>query len=110
MVQALLMGLLALLNGIQGPYHWYFFREPVMAGFWVGLIYGDPVQGTIIGATINVSYMGWISAGGANASDLYWAGLLGTFVAIQGGMSIDTSVAFAVPIGLLGNYVHCRSS
>lgn len=88
MVQALLMGLLALLNGIQGPYHWYFFREPVMAGFWVGLIYGDPVQGTIIGATINVSYMGWISAGGANASDLYWAGLLGTFVAIQGGMSM----------------------
>lgn len=106
MVQALLMGLLALLNGIQGPYHWYFFREPVMAGFWVGLIYGDPVQGTIIGATINVSYLGWISAGGANASDLYWAGLLGTFVAIKGGMSIDTSVAFAVPIGLLGNYVH----
>ncbi|MDQ0359648.1 PTS mannose/fructose/sorbose/N-acetylgalactosamine transporter subunit IIC [Breznakia pachnodae] len=106
MLQALLMALLALLNGIQGPYHWYLFREPVMAGFWVGLIYGDPVQGTIIGATVNVSYLGWISAGGANASDLYWAGLLGTFVAIQGGMSIETSVAFAVPIGLLGNYVH----
>lgn len=106
MVQALLMGLLAFLNGIQGPYHWYFFREPVMAGFWVGLIYGQPVQGVIIGATINVSYLGWISAGGANASDLYWAGLLGTFVAIKGGMSIETAVAFAVPIGLLGNYVH----
>ena len=83
MVQALLMALLALLNGIQGPLNWYMFREPVMAGFWVGLIYGDPVQGTIIGATINVSYLGWISAGGANASDLYWAGLLGTFVAIK---------------------------
>lgn len=106
MVQALLMALVALLNGIQGPWQWYMFREPVMAGFWVGLIYGDPVQGTIIGATINVSYMGWISAGGANASDLYWAGLLGTFVAIKGGMSLDTAVAFAVPIGLLGNYVH----
>lgn len=106
MVQALLMALLALLNGTQNPYSWYLFREPVMAGFWVGLIYGDPVMGTIIGATINISYLGWISAGGANASDLYWAGLLGTFVAIQGGMSIDTAVAFAVPIGLLGNYVH----
>lgn len=106
MIQALLMGLLALCNGIQGPYHWYFFREPVMAGFWVGLIYGAPVEGVIIGATINASYLGWISAGGANASDLYWAGLLGTFVAIQGGMSIETAVAFAVPIGLLGNYVH----
>lgn len=106
MVQALLMALLALLNGIQGPTQWYLFREPVMAGFWVGLIFGDPVQGTMIGATINVSYMGWISAGGANASDLYWAGLLGTFVAIKGGMNIEQSVAFAVPVGLLGNYVH----
>ena len=106
MVQAIMMGIVGLLNGIQGPYHWYLFREPVMAGFWVGLIYGNPVQGVIIGATINVSCMGWISAGGANASDLYWAGLLGTFVAIQGGMSIEQSVAFAVPIGLLGNYVH----
>ncbi|RNM29453.1 PTS sugar transporter subunit IIC [Absicoccus porci] len=106
MVQALLMALLALLNGTQGPTFWYFFREPVMAGFWVGLIYGNPVQGTMIGATINISYLGWISAGGANASDLYWAGLLGTFVAIKGGMDINQSVAFAVPIGLLGNYMH----
>lgn len=106
MVQALLMALLALLNGIQGPYHWYMFREPVMAGFWVGLIYGEPVQGTIIGAAISISYLGWISAGGANASDIFWAGLLGTFVAIKGGMSLETAVAFAVPIGLLGNYVH----
>lgn len=92
MTQALLMALLALLNGTQGPTQWYLFREPVMAGFWVGLIYGDPVQGTAIGATINVSYLGWISAGGANASDLYWAGLLGTFVAIQGGMRDRKSV------------------
>ncbi|MGL9727062.1 PTS mannose/fructose/sorbose/N-acetylgalactosamine transporter subunit IIC [Enterococcus sp. DIV0756] len=106
MVQALLMGLLALLNGIQWPLSWWLIREPIMAGFWVGLIYGDPVQGVIIGATINVAYLGWISAGGANASDLYWAGLLGTFVAIQGGMSIEQSAAFAIPIGLLGNYVH----
>ncbi len=106
MIQALLMAFLALLNGMQWPVSWWMIREPVMAGLWVGLIYGNPVQGVIIGATINVSYLGWISAGGANASDLYWAGLLGSFVAIQGGMDISQSAAFAVPIGLLGNYVH----
>lgn len=106
MIQALLMAFLALLNGMQWPISWWMIREPVMAGLWVGLIYGNPVQGVIIGATINVSYLGWISAGGANASDLYWAGLLGSFVAIQGGMDISQSAAFAVPIGLLGNYVH----
>lgn len=106
MVQALLVALVALFNGIQGPLHWYFFREPVMAGFWVGLIYGKPVEGVILGATINISYLGWISAGGANASDLYWAGLLGTLVGIQTGLSTDAAVAFAVPIGLIGNYAH----
>ena len=106
MIQALLMAFLSLLNGMQWPVSGWMIREPVMAGLWVGLIYGNPVQGVIIGATINVSYLGWISAGGANASDLYWAGLLGSFVAIQGGMDISQSAAFAVPIGLLGNYVH----
>lgn len=100
------MGLLALFNGTQGPTFWYLFREPLMAGFWVGLIYGDPVLGVTVGGTINVSYLGWISAGGANASDLYWAGLLGSFVVIKGGLSVEQSAAVAVPIGLLGNYVH----
>ena len=57
MVQALLMAFLALLNGMQWPVSWWFFREPVMAGFWVGLIYGNPVQGVMIGATINASYL-----------------------------------------------------
>jgi PTS system mannose-specific IIC component len=106
MVQALLMALLALLNGTQGPTFWYLFREPVMAGFWVGLIYGNPVLGVQIGATIDVNYLGWISAGGANASDLYWAGLLGTFIAMTGDLSADSAAALAVPVGLLGNYAH----
>ena len=106
MVQALLMALLALLNGTQGPTQWYLFREPVMAGFWVGLIYGNPTLGVQIGATIDVNYLGWISAGGANASDLYWAGLLGVFIAMTGDLSAESAAALAVPVGLLGNYVH----
>lgn len=106
MVQALLMALLALLNGTQGPTFWYLFREPLMAGFWVGCIYGNPTLGVQIGATIDVNYLGWISAGGANASDLYWAGLLGTFIAMTGDLSADSAAALAVPVGLLGNYAH----
>lgn len=106
LTQALLMGLLAFLNGLQWPLGWWIIREPVMSGLFVGLIYGDPVKGVIIGATINITYLGWISAGGANPSDIYWAGLLGTFVAMQSGMSMEQAAAFAVPIGLLGNYVH----
>lgn len=106
MIQAILMSVVAMFNGIQWPVGWYFFREPAMAGLWVGLIYGNPEQGVLIGATISISYLGWISTGGANASDMYWAGLLGTFVTMQAGMDISTAAAFAIPIGLLGNYAH----
>lgn len=105
MTQALLMGLLAIANATQGPISWWLFREPVMAGFWVGLVYGKPVEGVIIGASINIAFLGWISTGGANASDLYWAGLLGTLVAIKSGLGFSQAAALAVPIGLLGNYV-----
>lgn len=106
LVQALLMGVLAFFNGLQWPLGWWIIREPVISGLLVGLIYGDPVKGVIIGATINITYLGWISTGGANPSDIYWAGLLGTFVAMQSGLSTSQAAAFAVPIGLLGNYVH----
>ena len=106
LIQAILMGVLAFFNGLQWPLGWWIIREPVMSGLLVGLIYGDPVKGVIIGATINITYLGWISAGGANASDIYWAGLLGTFVAMQSGLTTAQAAAFAVPIGLLGNYIH----
>ena len=104
--QALLMGVLAFFNGLLWPLGWWPVREPVMSGLFVGCIYGDPIGGMVIGASISIAHLGFISAGGSNPTDIYWAGLLGTFVAMQSGLSPEEAVALAVPIGLLGNYVH----
>lgn len=104
MIQALLVGLLAWAQSSSNPLGWWLIREPLMAGFWVGLIYGKPVEGLIIGAAINVAFLGWNSTGGANPSDLYSAGLLGTAVAIQSNMSTEQAVVVAVSIGVIGNY------
>ena len=43
----------------QGYYAW---QRPLVGGFVAGLILGDPVAGTIIGATINLIYLGHITA------------------------------------------------
>ncbi len=104
MIQAVLVGLLAWAQSSSNPIGWWVIREPLMAGFWVGLIYGKPVEGLIIGAAINVAFLGWNSTGGANPSDLYSAGLLGTAVAIQSNMSTEQAVVVAVSIGVIGNY------
>jgi PTS system mannose-specific IIC component len=86
------------------PLAWWLAREPIMAGFWVGLIYGKPVEGIIIGAAINVAFLGWNSTGGANPSDLYSAGLLGTAIAIQGNVTTEQAVVIAISLGVIGNY------
>ncbi len=104
MLQALLVALLGWIQASSNPIGWWLFREPIMTGFWVGLIYGKPVEGIIIGAAINVAFLGWNSTGGANPSDLYSAGLLGTAIAIQGNISTEQAVVIAISLGVIGNY------
>lgn len=76
-----------------------------MNGFLVGLILGDPVQGTIIGATINLIYLGFIAAGGAIPGDPALAGVVATTLAVASGLEAETALALAVPIGLVGTLI-----
>jgi PTS system mannose-specific IID component len=76
--------------------------RPLVAGFIVGCILGQPAEGTLIGAAINVPYLGFISAGGSLPVDPSLPGWIGTTIALAGHMSPASAIAIAVPIGLLG--------
>jgi PTS system mannose-specific IIC component len=80
----------------------YTFARPVINGFFVGLILGDPITGAIVGATIQMIYLGFMATGGSFPTDAALAGVMGTAVAIQTGISPEQAVAIAVPIGMLG--------
>lgn len=82
---------------------WATLDRPLVSGLVVGLILGDPVQGTIIGATINIMYLGIISAGGSLPTDSGMAGVLGTAFAIIGGLDVNTALGLAVPLGMFGS-------
>lgn len=84
---------------------YYTAYRPLVAGFLVGLILGDPVTGTLVGASINLMYLGFISAGGALPGDPCLAGVVGTSLAISGGLTTEAAVATAVPLGLLGGII-----
>ena len=107
--QAILIGLLYYLANSPWPFgglgNYAILYRPVVGGLIVGLILGDPVKGTIIGATINLMYIGFISAGGSMPSDMSLAGILGTALAISGGIETEAALAIAVPLGLLGSIV-----
>ncbi len=84
---------------------YYVLQRPVVAGFLVGLVMGDPVQGAIIGATINLIFLGHMSIGGSIPSDMALAGYVGTAFALALNTSTEVALAMAVPIGLLGTVV-----
>ncbi|MGA2513194.1 MAG: PTS system mannose/fructose/sorbose family transporter subunit IID [Candidatus Limnocylindrales bacterium] len=79
--------------------------RPLVAGFFVGLILGDPAQGTLIGAAINVPYLGFISAGGSLPADPGFAGWVGTTVALASGFDPVKAVTIAFGLGLLGTII-----
>jgi PTS system mannose-specific IID component len=79
--------------------------RPLVAGFFVGLILGDPAQGTLIGAAINVPYLGFISAGGNLPADASFAGWVGSTVALAGHLDAVQAIPIAFGLGLLGTII-----
>ena len=82
---------------------WATISRPLVSGLVVGLILGDPVKGTVVGATINIMFLGVISAGGSLPSDSTAAGVLGSAFAIIGGFDVNTAMALSVPLGMFGS-------
>lgn len=80
-------------------------QRPLVCGFITGIVLGDPLMGAMTGASINLVYLGFISAGGSMPADMALAGILGTAFAITGGLDAKTALSVAVPIGLLGTIV-----
>jgi len=81
---------------------YYVLQRPVVGGFLVGLVMGDPVTGAVIGATINLIFLGHMSIGGSIPSDMALAAYVGTAFAISQNMTMEMALAMAVPISLLG--------
>ncbi len=104
--QAVALGVLYwLANSSLPAISYYTLYRPMVGGAVAGLILGDVTTGVIVGATINMMFIGFISAGGSLPSDMPLAGILGTALAITGDLSVEAALAVAVPLGLLGTLV-----
>jgi mannose/fructose/N-acetylgalactosamine-specific phosphotransferase system component IIC len=106
--QAALVGLGYYLSNspwIAGNGGFFGLYRPLVAGFIVGIIFGQPVEGAQIGAAINLLYIGFISAGGSIPADPSVAGWVGTALALAGGLAPEAAISLGVAVGLLGTIV-----
>lgn len=103
LVSAILVALIAI--GSQ----WWFSHTvtrtwlyPVWSGFLVAVVMGEPILGMQAAAYIQLTYLGWITAGGTMPGNLMVAGIFGTALTIISGASPNLAPTFAVPFSLLG--------
>lgn len=108
LLQAFLCGVVYFLGSsplVLGISYYTLYR-PLVSGLVIGCVMGDPVQGTIIGANIQLIYLGVMSTGGSLPSDQNLAGIVGTALALANGLSTAEALTIAVPLGLLGTLVY----
>lgn len=98
--QAFLVGVIYWFGNSSFARSYFVFSKPLVSGFLVGLVFGDPLTGAMAGASINMIYLGWIGAGGSTPADPNAAGTLSTAFVLASGLSIDQALVLAVPIGL----------
>ena len=111
LLQAFLIGVVYYLGFVGTP--WFLLlggisviQKPLVAGVLVGIILGDPIQGTIIGAAVQMPFIAYIFAGGAQPNDPGLAGTLGTALAIAAHLDPESAVAISVPIALIGTIIN----
>lgn len=100
LVQALLIGLWAGIAGIDmfdGLTH---IHRPIVTGLIVGLILGDMKTGLVVGASLELVWMGMVPLAGAQPPNVVIGGIIGTSIAILGDLDPQAAIGIAVPFAV----------
>ena len=101
-IQALLIGIVAAFTCIEGDFLGECkLREPLVTGFLVGVILGDPIKGTIIGGQLQLIWMGATGIGLSAQLDIGCGGTIGTAFAIMTNSGAEVAVALGLPVSIL---------
>src|SRR5690625_1055020 len=102
LTKAILIGLVAGIGILDGRIFGVMMMErPLFTGTLVGLVLGDLQTGVLIGAQLELIWMGIAGIGASTPPDVVTGGVLGTAFAIMSGQGAEVALALAVPIAVL---------
>lgn len=105
--QALLIGIVSALTQLEGGWLGECkLREPVVTGCLVGLILGNVQQGLIIGAQLQMIWMGATGIGPTAQLDIGTGGTIGTAVALMTGTGAEVAIAFGLPVAVIMQFLN----
>ncbi|BDR58976.1 PTS mannose/fructose/sorbose/N-acetylgalactosamine transporter subunit IIC [Xylocopilactobacillus apicola] len=80
-------------------------RRPLVMAMVVGLLLGDLRKGVLMGASLEVIFLGINGIGGAMPADVMTGSIFGTAFAILNHQSTSVALSLAIPIGLLAVFI-----
>lgn len=101
MLESILIGLIAVIGLCTYLTGTSMIDRPIVLGPLVGLVLGDLTQGIIVGASIELAFMGVMYVGGAVPVNALAGGIIATAVAIKTGTGVEAALALAIPAGAL---------
>ena len=99
--QALAIGLIGALGGLDFQLGTLYAFRPIVLCPLVGLVLGDLQAGLMIGASLELLFMGSISIGAYVPPDVTTGGVLSAAFAISLGQGTEAAIALAMPIATL---------
>ncbi|GCF94107.1 PTS sugar transporter [Enterococcus florum] len=100
-VQAILLGIVAFIVQSEYALGTSLLSRPIVTGLFVGIVLGDVKTGVIMGATLELAFIGSFSVGGSIPPDVVTGGVLGTAFAITAGAGTETALLLGLPIATL---------
>ena len=97
-----LLFLVAFLAYMQDFLGTTFIGRPLVSGWITGLVLGAPVQGLVMGAVLELVWMGLMEIGAAISLDIVAGGILGIALAVWADGNIGFALLFALPASILG--------
>ncbi|MGL5313346.1 MAG: PTS mannose/fructose/sorbose/N-acetylgalactosamine transporter subunit IIC [Peptostreptococcaceae bacterium] len=101
MVNAILLGLVAMFANAEYLFGTSLLSRPIITGMLTGLVLGDLQTGIILGATLELAFIGAFSVGAALPPEIISGAILGTAFAITTGQGAEVALTLAVPIAAL---------
>ena len=100
-IKTILIFLIALLGYSEWLTGTSYLQRPIVLGPLVGLVMGDVVTGTIMGATMELAMVGAISVGAYNPPDTISGTILGVSLAMQAGADASAALTLGIPIATI---------
>ncbi|MDR2748504.1 MAG: PTS mannose/fructose/sorbose transporter subunit IIC [Bifidobacteriaceae bacterium] len=93
----------AFLAGMESILDQFQFHQPVVACTLIGLAFGDPIKGVILGGTLQLIALGWMNIGASIAPDAAFASVASAILVCgPAGLDNGRGIALAVPFSMAG--------